>query len=173
VESTPGGGSTFWFTARVGLGAPRKAAGVPAQPGAAHARQVLAAIQGARVLLVEDNDINQIVASELLADAGLEVDIAHDGLMAIEMVQAIPYDVVLMDMQMPVMDGVAATKAIRKLAGFEVLPIVAMTANAMERDRERCLQAGMTDFVSKPIEPDELWRVLLRWTQMPELSLRA
>jgi two-component system sensor histidine kinase/response regulator len=84
------------------------------------------------------------------------------------MVQAMPYDLVLMDMQMPVMDGVAATIEIRKLPGFEALPIVAMTANAMGKDRERCLQAGMSDFLSKPIEPDELWRVLLQWTRVPQ-----
>jgi CheY-like chemotaxis protein len=168
VESTPGEGSTFWFTARMGLGAERTAGAEQAQAGQAPARQLLASIQGARILLVEDNDINQIVASEMLADAGLEVDIAHDGLMAVEMVQAMPYDLVLMDMQMPVMDGVAATIEIRKLPGFEALPIVAMTANAMGKDRERCLQAGMSDFLSKPIEPDELWRVLLQWTRVPQ-----
>jgi PAS domain S-box-containing protein len=169
VESTPGGGSTFWFTALVGLGAERQAPAETAQPAADHARQMLASIRGARILLVEDNDINQIVAAEILADAGLVVDIADHGRMAIEMVQAQPYDLVLMDMQMPVMDGVAATMAIRELAGFESLPIVAMTANAMDKDRERCLQAGMTDFLSKPIEPDELWRVLLQWTRVPAL----
>ena len=168
VDSTAGAGSTFWFTALVGLGSEPQATAQSAQPATGDARQLLAALQGARILLVEDNDINQIVASEILAEAGLEVDIAHDGLMAIEMVQAIPYDLVLMDMQMPVMDGVAATVAIRKLAGFEDLPIVAMTANAMDKDRERCLQAGMTDFLSKPIEPAELWRVLLQWTRVPQ-----
>ncbi|HSH90679.1 MAG TPA: response regulator, partial [Ramlibacter sp.] len=127
-------------------------------------RQMLAPIQGARILLVEDNDINQIVASEILTDAGMVVDIAEDGRQALEMVQARPYDLVLMDMQMPVLDGVAATIEIRKLPGFESLPIVAMTANAMDKDRDRCLAAGMTDFLSKPIEPDDLWRVLLLWT---------
>jgi len=124
----------------------------------------LESIRGARVLLVEDNDINQIVASEILTDAGLIVDIAADGQIALDMVQARPYDIVLMDMQMPVMDGVQATIEIRKLGRFEALPIVAMTANAMEQDRQRCLSAGMNDFISKPIDPEELWRVLLRWT---------
>ena len=168
VDSTAGAGSTFWFTALVGIGSEPTATARSTQPAAGDARQLLASLQGARILLVEDNDINQIVASEILADAGLEVDIAHDGLMAIEMVQAIPYDLVLMDMQMPVMDGIAATIAIRQLAGFEDLPIVAMTANAMDKDRERCLQAGMTDYLSKPFEPAELWRVLLRWTRVPQ-----
>jgi len=120
-------------------------------------------IRGARVLLVEDNDINQIVASEILMDMGLVVDFAQDGLVALDMVQSQAYDIVLMDMQMPVMDGTTATVEIRKL-GFDSLPIVAMTANAMEQDRKRCLDAGMNDYVSKPIEPAELRRVLLKWT---------
>jgi two-component system sensor histidine kinase/response regulator len=130
-------------------------------------QKVLQAIQGARVLLVEDNDINQIIASEILTDEGLVVDIAADGLIAVEMVQAQHYDIVLMDMQMPVMGGVEATIEIRKLGRFEALPIVAMTANVMEQDRQRCLAAGMNDFVSKPFEAEELWRVLLRWTRRP------
>ena len=115
------------------------------------------------VLLVEDNDMNQIVASEIMRDQGLVVDIAENGAIALEMVQESGYDIVLMDMQMPVMDGLEATVAIRQLDGFETLPIVAMTANAMEQDRERCLAAGMNDFVSKPIDPEQLWRVLLQW----------
>ena len=141
------------------------------QPGgadeAAEGRTVMARLQGARVLLVEDNDINQIVASEMLTDAGLVVDVAADGSIAVDMVQAQPYDVVLMDMQMPVMGGVEATIEIRKLGRFSTLPIVAMTASAMAQDRQRCLEAGMNDFVSKPIETDELWRVLLRWMRAP------
>jgi two-component system sensor histidine kinase/response regulator len=121
-------------------------------------------IAGARVLLVEDNDINQIVASEILAEVGLLVDIAADGVEAVRMVQERRYDVVLMDMQMPVMDGVEATTHIRRIKALDDMPIIAMTANAMDRDRERCLQAGMNDFVSKPFEPAELWRVLAQWT---------
>ena len=126
----------------------------------------LSAIRGVRVLLVEDRDINQIVASEILTHAGLVVDIAANGRIAVDMVQAHPYDIVLMDMQMPVMDGIEATIEIRKLGRFDALPIVAMTANAMAHDRQRCLDAGMNDFVSKPIVFDELWRTLLRWTRL-------
>jgi two-component system sensor histidine kinase/response regulator len=174
VESRAGVGSLFWFTALlgVGTGVPRELApvnpGTAASAGVTHdVKSTLASIQGARVLLVEDNDINQIVASEILTDAGLVVDIAEDGRMAIDMVQAKPYDIVLMDMQMPVMGGLEATIEIRKLGRFKALPIVAMTANAMAQDRLRCLDAGMNDFVSKPIEPDELWRTLLRGSWRP------
>jgi len=177
VESRAGVGSLFWFTALlgVGTGVPRELApvnpGTAASAGVTHdVKSTLASIQGARVLLVEDNDINQIVASEILTDAGLVVDIAEDGRMAIDMVQAKPYDIVLMDVQMPVMGGLEATLEIRKLGRFETLPIVAMTANAMTQDRQRCLDAGMNDFVSKPIEPDELWRTLLHWVMAPALA---
>lgn len=128
---------------------------------------VLAALRGARVLLVEDNDINQIVASEILTDAGLVVDIAADGRAALEMVQFSAYDVVLMDMEMPIMDGIEATREIRKIERLARLPIVAMTANAMEQDRQRCLEAGMNDFISKPISPAHLWKVLLQCTRQP------
>ena len=133
----------------------------------------LAAIKGARILLVEDNDLNQEVATELLRDAGFVVDLAEDGEVAVDKVGTAAYDIVLMDMQMPVMDGVTATREIRKELRFKDLPIVAMTANAMQADRERCLAAGMNDHVAKPIEPEELWKALLKWikprhaTQVP------
>ncbi|CAA7624797.1 response regulator [Magnetospirillum sp. SS-4] len=132
-----------------------------ARPSSLH--ESLAALQGARILLVEDNDLNQEVATELLTDAGFQVDIADDGAIALARVQDAPYDIVLMDMQMPVMDGVTATMEIRKLGRFDDLPIVAMTANAMQRDRDRCIEAGMNDFIAKPIDPDQLWSTLLRW----------
>ena len=123
----------------------------------------LSAIQGARLLLVEDNDLNQQVAMELLQDAGFRVDLAENGQIAVEMVGATHYDTVLMDMQMPVMDGVTATLEIRGDGRFGELPIVAMTANAMARDRERCIQAGMNDHVAKPIDPQALFKKLLEW----------
>jgi len=126
----------------------------------------LAGLRGAQLLLVEDNDINQQVASELLVDAGFLVDIADNGLIALGMVSQKTYDLVLMDMQMPVMDGVDATREIRKLFDAQNLPIVAMTANAMQSDRERCRAAGMDDFVSKPIEPESLWQALVRNIRM-------
>jgi two-component system sensor histidine kinase/response regulator len=124
----------------------------------------LADIAGAHVLLVEDNDINQLVASEILAEAGLVVDVAEHGVQALRMVQERDYDIILMDMQMPVMDGIEATTRMREMRKLDAVPIIAMTANAMERDRQRCLDAGMNDFVSKPFEPAQLWEVLVRWT---------
>ena len=116
-----------------------------------------------RLLVVEDNEVNQQVARELLSQAGYTVDVAENGEVALDMVQRTPYDLVFMDMQMPVMDGLAATIAIRKLPGFAALPIVAMTANAMRQDREKCLAAGMNDFVAKPIDPQALFTALRDW----------
>jgi len=135
--------------------------------------QDLAAVRGARVLLVEDNDLNQQVASELLQDAGVIVEIAENGQIAVDKVARAtePWDIVFMDMQMPVMDGVTATLQIRKTVPAAQLPIVAMTANAMQQDRERCLAAGMQDFVAKPIEPEELWQALLKWVPPREQAL--
>ncbi len=123
----------------------------------------LATITGAQVLLVDDNEFNQYVARELLESAGFVVDVAENGQIALDKVQAKAFDVVLMDMQMPVMDGVAATRAIRELPAFARLPIIAMTANAMQQDKDACLAAGMWDVVTKPIAPDALWAALLRW----------
>jgi two-component system sensor histidine kinase/response regulator len=133
----------------------------PAEPAGADHR--LAAIRGARILLVEDNDINQQVARELLEDAGLVVDVADNGQAALLRLEAAKYDMVFMDMQMPVMDGVTATHHIRALKKFDAMAVVAMTANAMEQDRRKCLDAGMNDFLVKPIDPEEMWNILLRW----------
>ena len=132
---------------------------------------LIAPLLGARVLVVEDNEINQQVACEILNDAGLETDVAENGQIALHHIAARqaegrPYDVVLMDMQMPVMDGITATRRIRETMDGKVLPIVAMTANAMQKDRERCLNAGMNGFITKPINPNELWRSLLEWTRI-------
>jgi len=145
------------------------------EPGSA-ALASLAPLRGAHVLLVEDNELNQQVAGELLHDAGFIVEIAANGQIAIDMVlarePATPYDVVLMDMQMPVMDGIQATRLIRRQERFASMPILAMTANAMQVDRDRCIAAGMQGFVSKPIEPDELWRALAQWIR-PRAGLGA
>ncbi|KQP38891.1 response regulator [Pseudorhodoferax sp. Leaf274] len=120
-------------------------------------------LRGRRALLVEDNEINQEVGLGLLNAMGMQVDIASNGLEALDRVRAASYDIVLMDMQMPVMDGITATVEIRKIDALAGLPIVAMTANAMDTDRERCLRAGMVDFVAKPIDPDDLRAKLVRW----------
>jgi PAS domain S-box-containing protein len=125
----------------------------------------IATLAGTRVLLVEDNDINQEVAAELLREVGIVVDLAQDGAVAVDKVRRSTYDLILMDMQMPVMDGLEATRAIRELPDLANLPIVAMTANAMADDRNRCLAAGMNDHLAKPIDPEELVAALLRWAK--------
>ncbi len=130
----------------------------------------LAGIRGARILLVEDNDLNQEVAIDLLHDAGFAVDLADNGQIALDKVRATDYDIVLMDMQMPVMDGMTATREIRKDERFKDLAIVAMTANAMQGDRDRCIAAGMNDHVAKPIEPEVLWQALLKWIKPRQVT---
>ena len=134
-------------------------------------------VRGARILLAEDNEINQQIACELLQDAGLVVEVAENGLIALEMMKRSAYDLVLMDMQMPVMDGLSATAALRCMPKFNALPIVAMTANARIEDRLACIASGMNDFLSKPIDPDVLWPVLLKWIKprgnTPEASAGA
>jgi two-component system, sensor histidine kinase and response regulator len=124
--------------------------------------------RGARVLVVEDNQLNQEVALGLLEDGKMSVDLADNGEVAVRMVREHDYDVVLMDMQMPVMGGIEATRAIRSDPRFRALPIIAMTANAMAADRDKCLEAGMNDHVAKPIDPDELFSALHRWIKPRE-----
>jgi PAS domain S-box-containing protein len=123
-------------------------------------------LRGARVLLVEDNDFNQEVATELLKEVGLKIEVAENGAVALEKLRGAPdgtFDLVLMDMQMPVMDGIAATIEIRQQSRFDSLPVVAMTANVMAAERQRCLDAGMNDHVAKPIDPAVLFGALARW----------
>lgn len=129
--------------------------------------QQLSRYQGMAILLVEDNELNQQVGQELLQNAGFVVTVAKDGAQALALVQQQPFALVLMDMQMPVMDGVTATEKIRQLPQLQQLPIVAMTANAMAQDKTRCLQAGMNDFISKPIEPEQLFLTMLRYLPAP------
>ena len=128
-----------------------------------------ATLAGARVLLVEDNQLNQMVGQALLEGMGLTVEIAGDGEQAIAMLDAAPdrFDAVLMDVQMPVMDGYTATRALRKKPSTAGLPIIAVTANALEAERQHCLDAGMNDYVSKPIDPDQLRAVLEQWVRRP------
>jgi two-component system sensor histidine kinase/response regulator len=129
----------------------------------------LRSIRGARILLVEDNELNQEVIGELLRQAGLEVDIAGHGGEALEKLRRDRFNLVLMDVQMPVMDGLTATREARRIEGLQELPIIAITANALQEDRDRCLEAGMNDYIAKPIEPSELIEVLRRWLR-PRLA---
>jgi signal transduction histidine kinase/ActR/RegA family two-component response regulator len=169
VQSSPGQGSTFWFEATFlpGLG---KAGSRPPAQGAAGTLD-LAPLMGRRILLAEDNPINQEVALYLLGDAGLAVDVADDGQAAVELARRNDYDLVLMDMQMPRMDGITAATQILHLPGRETLRILAMTANAFDGDRRACLAAGMVDHVAKPVNADDLYAALLRW--LPAHPARA
>ena len=162
VESTPGHGSTFWFTAKLQRGhgvIPSASWGKSANAEAMLRRH----FTGARLLLAEDNPINREVALELLHGAGLSVDTAENGRIALEKVLSNNYDLVLMDVQMPEMDGLTATRALRSRPDFAPLPILAMTANAFDDDRHACLDAGMNDFVAKPVNPEQLYETVLRW----------
>ncbi len=157
VSSAPGRGSTFWFVVLLARAPFAEQAPAPANTAPPPN------LAGARVLLAEDNPINQQVAVELLQGAGVMVDVAANGEEALNAVQARGYDAVLMDLQMPVMDGLQATRAIRDLPRLKGLPIIAMTASVMAGDRDRCLEAGMSDHISKPIGIEQLMGTLARW----------
>ncbi|MFH1989077.1 MAG: response regulator [Pseudomonadota bacterium] len=118
---------------------------------------------GARVLVVEDDPINQEVIQELLEYLGLLVELADDGIAALERARNGFYDLVFMDIQMPRLDGLQATREIRKLSGWEQIPIIAITANAFVEDRQNCIAAGMNDYLTKPVDPDQLLVALDKW----------
>jgi signal transduction histidine kinase/CheY-like chemotaxis protein len=164
VESVAGQGSTFWFEASF---VPVAESALIRSPRKIDKALDLTPLNGRHVLLAEDNPINQEVAIHLLRHAGLVVDLADDGLAAIELARRNDYDLVLMDMQMPHMDGIAAATHILRLPGRESLRILAMTANAFEADRRTCIDAGMVDHVPKPVNPKDLYAALLRWLPHP------
>jgi PAS domain S-box-containing protein len=164
VDSRPGRGSTFWFTARLGKKAGAQLAPPAFLRGSAEAR-IVARYAGCRVLLAEDEPINQEVAQSLLEHVGLMVDVADDGVAALALAQENVYDLILMDMQMPNLNGVDATRAIRADSLNQVTPILAMTANAFNEDRLVCLAAGMNDHMGKPVDPDRLFEYLLKWLE--------
>jgi signal transduction histidine kinase/ActR/RegA family two-component response regulator len=162
VESAEGQGSTFWFTARLG----KVVNAVPPTPTFAQDTaevRIKSRYAGTRVLLAEDEPINQEVSRGLLEDVGFIVELAADGAEAVAMAKQAPYALILMDMQMPNLNGVDATRAIRALPGYERTPILAMTANAFDEDRQICLAAGMDDHIGKPVDPDRLFETLLKW----------
>ena len=172
VVSTPGAGSVFTFTVRL-----RRAQAMPAeaaemhQSGIAAEHTLRAEFPGCRILVAENDWVNQEVALELLREMlGFTVDIAGDGAQALDMAINHRYDLILMDMQMPELDGLGATQAIREIDGYAETPIIAMTANAFAEDRALCLDAGMNDFIAKPVDPDKLFVIMLKWLQarLPE-----
>ncbi len=164
VESVVGEGSVFWFTAWLQRGRGEAPADLSANPTSEDAEVILRReYGGARILLVEDDAVNTEVALELLRSVGLSVDTAENGLIALQRVHTNKYDLILMDVQMPELDGLAATKVIRAEPTNRQLPILAMTANAFDNNRHECLQVGMNDFVGKPVVPQTLYSALLRW----------
>jgi len=162
VESAPGEGSTFWFTARLGKGCPA-ISGATAESRVSAEACLQAGYAGSRVLLVEDEPVNQEVSLCLLEDVGLAVEVADDGEEAVTKARQTRYDLILMDMQMPKLSGVEATRSIRGASLNMDVPIVAMTANAFNEDRVACIDAGMNDHIGKPVDPDLLYETLLKW----------
>ena len=170
LDSRPGPGSRFWFSARLALAAAPMPVPVPVPdlaPELTAAARLRRCHAGRTVLLVEDEPVNRELMQLLLESAGLRVELANDGLEAVEQSARLPVDLILMDMQMPRLDGPDATRRIRQTPQGSRLPIVALTANVFERDRQACLDAGMDDFLAKPIDPEALFDAVLRGLARP------
>jgi PAS domain S-box-containing protein len=168
VTSTPGQGSTFWFTAQLSkadvmAGATAEAASAQPLSGPSVAQMIMRNAHTRRILLVEDEPINQMIAQAFLEHVDLPFDMANNGLEAIDLVGRHDYDLILMDMQMPLMDGLEATRRIRQMPQGAAIPILAMTANAFAQDKMRCLEAGMSDVVTKPVDSERLYAAILKW----------
>jgi CheY-like chemotaxis protein len=170
VESQPGSGSTFWFTVRLDKATDAVSPAPTFAQDNAESR-LKAQFPGVRILLAEDEPINQEVSRGLLEDIGLSVDLAEDGRQAVELAQQNRYALILMDMQMPHLNGVDATREIRSLPGYAQTPILAMTANAFDEDRQICIDAGMNDHIGKPVDPERLFETLLKWLARGETTL--
>jgi len=173
VRSAPGAGSTFWFTARLGVSnwtvpalINQVSDAAAAMMASAHTSAVMAALKDARILLVEDNTFNQQIALEMLEEVGSSVCLANNGAEALELLRQTAFDCVLMDVQMPLMDGLEATRRIRADPQLAHLHVLAMTATATSEDRVRCIAAGMNDFISKPIHPALMYQTIANW--LPE-----
>jgi len=163
VRSTAGEGSTFWFTVALQRGHGPMPKMTDVESTQAAELRLREGHRGARILLAEDNPINTEVVSQIIHAAGLDIIAARNGRDALEMASQDSFDLILMDMQMPVMDGVEATQAIRCLPAHAHTPILALTANAFAEDRHACLEAGMNDVLTKPVEPATLYEALARW----------
>lgn len=166
VESTVGAGSTFWVTSRLAKAtadAQNATASEPLWSRGAATQQLLLRCAGARILVAEDEPLSQEILKYLLEDAGLRVDVAGDGAIALAMARSKPYALILMDMRMPELDGIQATRAIRAESLNQSTPIVATTANAFDEDRQACLDAGMNGHIAKPIHPDVLLETVAGW----------